>query len=103
MNQQEFLSLQRSFFLLGDRQTLQILYALDTNGEMMFSQLRDELKINPRTLSDRLKRLQKARFIVADTSKDKLRVFYRIDDYPKEISRVLDAYERLATALNETA
>jgi DNA-binding HxlR family transcriptional regulator len=99
VNKEDFVRLQRSFRVVGDYQTLKILYSLDVYGEQTFSQLRDRLRINPRTLSARLKVLVAMHFVVADRTRDGLRVFYSLDQHHKSISRILDAYERLAADL----
>lgn len=99
MNPQEQLQLYRCFHVIGDRHVLKILYQLDTFGEQTFSQLRDSLHINPRTLSSRLKILRSSSFIKSDRSHDNLRVFYSLDNNQRSVKKILDAYERLATEL----
>ena len=99
MDNNELLALYRVFYVVGDRHVLRILYQLDSFGEQTFSQLRDELRMNPRTLSQRLKMLQSSGFVAADRSHDKLRVYYSLHNHQRSIKRVLDAYERLSTEL----
>jgi DNA-binding HxlR family transcriptional regulator len=97
MDNDELLAMYRVFHVLGDTHALKILYQLDTYGEQTFSQLRDTLSINPRSLSNRLKKLKALEFIHADSSRDSLRVFYNVhDNHQKSIKKLLDAYERLA-------
>lgn len=100
MNNQELLQLYRSFHLLGDAHILKILYKLDSEGEQTFSELRDGLGINPRTLSSKLTLLKNAEFVSADRTHDRLRVYYSLHLHQRGIKRILDAYERFASELN---
>jgi DNA-binding HxlR family transcriptional regulator len=73
---------------------------LERYGEKTFSQLRDELKINPATLSKKLKLLTKAELISPDKSHDHLRVFYNLHLHQKSIKKVLDSLERLSAEIS---
>jgi DNA-binding HxlR family transcriptional regulator len=68
-------------------------------GEKNFSELRDQLDINPATLSKKLKLLNEIGLISSDRTHDHLRVYYSISQHHKPIRRFLDAFERLANDL----
>lgn len=99
MSDKDLISLYRTFFILGDNASLKILFELERYGEKTFSELRDNLKINPATLSKKLKILTQVGLIAPDKSHDHLRVFYTLNDHQKPVKRVLDALERLSTEL----
>lgn len=93
------LKLYRTFHLLGDEQSLKILFELERYGEKTFTQLRERLSINPASLSKKLKMLTQVGFIAPDKSHDHLRVYYALHEHKRPLRRVLDALERLSTEL----
>ena len=95
-NKKEQFRLYRTFNILGDEPTLRILFYLNKFGEKNFTELRDELEINPATLSKRLKVLTKFELITPDKSHDQLRVYYSLDRHQKQLTKVLDSIERLS-------
>jgi DNA-binding HxlR family transcriptional regulator len=95
LNDRELLVLLRGFFILGDSSTLKILFELERYGEKTFSELRDQLDINPATLSKKLKLLVQVGLISSDRTHDHLRVYYSINKHQKPLRRFLDAFERL--------
>ncbi len=95
----KLLNLYRAFFILGDSATLKIVYELERYGEKNFSELRDELEINPATLSKKLKLLLESGLIAADRTHDHLRVYYSLNNHQKPLRRFLDSLERLAGEL----
>lgn len=99
MNEKDTLKLYRCFFVLGDMNSLKILFELERYGEKTFTQLRDSLQINPATLSKKLKILTQVGLVVPDKSHDHLRVFYGLHEHQKPLKRVLDSLERLSTDL----
>lgn len=99
MKEIELKALLRTFALLGDAPTLKILYLLDRTGEKSFTELKEILRINPTTLSSRLKRLTQAGILEFDRLHDRLHVYYSISDNPKALRRVLDSLERFADDL----
>ena len=99
MSEKELVKLYRTFYILGDSASLKILFELDRYGEKTFSQLRDNLSINPATLSKKLKILTQVGLIAPDKSHDHLRVFYTLNQHQKPLKRVLDSIERLAADL----
>ncbi|MFT4532096.1 MAG: DNA-binding HxlR family transcriptional regulator [Candidatus Saccharimonadales bacterium] len=99
MSEKDIVKLYRTFFILGDSASLKILFELERYGEKTFSELRDNLSINPATLSKKLKILVQTGLIVPDKSHDHLRVFYSLHQNQKPLRRVLDALERLSTEL----
>lgn len=99
MTEKNLKALLRSFAILGDGPTLKILYLLDRQGEKSFSELRDVLKINPATLSNRLKRLSMSGLIGSDRMHDRLHVYYSINGNNKSLRKVLDAIERFAGSI----
>jgi DNA-binding HxlR family transcriptional regulator len=99
MNEKELVNLYKTFFIIGDATVLKILFELDRYGEKTFSQLRDDLNINPATLSKKLKLLVRSGLIAPDKSHDHLRVFYTLHEHQRPLKRVLDSIERLSTEL----
>jgi DNA-binding HxlR family transcriptional regulator len=99
MSEKDIIKLYRTFFVLGDNASLKILFELDRYGEKTFSELRDNLKINPATLSKKLKILTQVGLINPDKTHDHLRVFYTLHKNQRPLKRVLDALERLSTEL----
>lgn len=99
LTDQQLLVLLRGFFVLGDSTVLKILFELERYGEKNFSELRDQLDINPATLSKKLKLLNEIGLISSDRTHDHLRVYYSISQHHKPIRRFLDAFERLANDL----
>lgn len=99
MTDKQLVNLYRSFYLLGDYASLKILFELDRYGEKTFSELRDNLKINPATLSKKLKQLVQAELLVTDKSQDMLRVYYSLHKHQRYVRKILDGYERLSSEL----
>lgn len=99
MSEKELVKLYRAFFLLGDSTSLKILFELERYGEKTFTELRDNLSINPATLSKKLKQLVQVGLVSPDKSHDHLRVFYTLHQHQRPLKRVLDALERLSAEL----
>ncbi len=99
LTEQEALKLYRGFFIFGDPAIMKILYILDRSGTKTFTQLKNELLLNPTTLSRRLKLLSEVGVISANSDDGKLHVYYTISNYHKQIKRYLDAVERLSFEL----
>jgi DNA-binding HxlR family transcriptional regulator len=99
MSEKEIVQLYRVFFILGDSTNLKILFELERYGEKTFTELRDNLSINPATLSKKLKLLVQVGLIAPDKSHDHLRVFYSLHNHQKPLRRVLDSLERLSIDL----
>ncbi|MCA9323830.1 winged helix-turn-helix transcriptional regulator [Candidatus Saccharibacteria bacterium] len=99
MTDEQLLSLLRGFFVFGDASVLKILYELERYGEKNFSELRDQLDINPATLSKKLRLLVEVGLVASDRTHDHLRVYYSINNHRRPLRRVLDAIERLANEL----
>lgn len=96
LTEKELLSLHRGFFIFGDSACLKILYELERYGEKNFTELKDELDVNPSTLTKKLRLLTEANIITADKSRDKLRIYYSLANHEKSIKRFVDAFERLS-------
>ena len=96
LTEHQLVVLYRSFLVLGDDACLKILYELDRFGEKTFTELKEELDINPATLSKKLKLLVEVGLLAPDRTHDHLRVFYSLNLHQKPLKRVLDAIERLA-------
>jgi DNA-binding HxlR family transcriptional regulator len=96
LTEQQLVSMYRGFFIFGDSSSLKILYELDRYGEKNFSELRDELEINPASLTKKLKLLVEVGIVAADRTHDHLRVYYAISNHHKPLKRFLDALERLS-------
>ena len=96
MDEQQLVPLYRGFYIFGDAAILKILYELERYGEKNFSELRDELDINPATLTKKLKLLVETGLVAADRTHDHLRVYYAINDHQRPLKRFLDALERLS-------
>ncbi len=92
----ELIALHRGFIVLGDSACMKILFELERFGEKNFTQLREELDINPATLSKKLQLLTEVGLISSDRTHDHLRVFYSINQHQRPLRRFLDAFERLA-------
>lgn len=72
-------SLESSFTLLGQKWILEILYTLFLRNAVSFSELKKTLKVNSRTLSDKLKSLNSHGYIErAVKTEPPLRVEYRL-------------------------
>jgi DNA-binding HxlR family transcriptional regulator len=99
MVDKEKLQLLRAIYVIGDSSCLKILFELDRYGEKTFTELKDNLGINPATLSKKLKILTKFSLVAPDRSHDNLRVFYSLHEYQRPVKRILDSIERLATDL----
>jgi DNA-binding HxlR family transcriptional regulator len=99
MRDKEKLQLYRTFFIIGDSSCLKILFELERHGEKTFTELKENLGINPATLSKKLKILTKVNLIIPDKSHDHLRVYYALHEHQRPIKRVLDSIERLAIEL----
>lgn len=96
MNEKDVVKLYRTFYVLGDRTVLKILFELDRYGEKTFTELKQNLSINPATLSKKLKLLTQVGFIAPDKSHDHLHVYYALHQHRKSIKKVLDSIERLS-------
>ncbi len=92
----KLLALLRGFYVFGDASVLKIVYELDRYGERNFSELRDELQINPSTLSKKLRMLTDVGLIASDRTHDNLRVYYAIVQHQKPLRRFLDSLEKLS-------
>ncbi len=99
LSDKQLLVLLRGFFVLGDSTVLKILFELERYGEKNFTELRDQLEINPATLSKKLRLLNEVGLISSDRTHDHLRVYYSISQHQKPLRRMLDALERLANDL----
>jgi DNA-binding HxlR family transcriptional regulator len=99
MQDKDSVKLYRAFYILGDSTSLKILFELERYGEKTFTELKDNLHINPATLSKKLKVLTQVGLIYPDKSHDHLRVFYTLHQHQKPLKRVLDSIERLAADL----
>jgi DNA-binding HxlR family transcriptional regulator len=96
MNNRDTLKLYRAFYVLGDNTNLKILFELDRYGEKTFTELKNNLSINPATLSKKLKILTQVGLISPDKSHDKLRVFYALSENQKGVKKILESIERLS-------
>ena len=96
MSEKDLVKLYRTFFILGDSASLKILFELERYGEKTFTELKNNLHINPATLSKKLKILTQVKLIVPDKSHDHLRVFYSLHENQRPLKRVLDSLERLS-------
>lgn len=99
LKEPELVTLERGFYLLGDSACLKILFELDRYGEKNFTELRDNLSINPATLSKKLRLLTEVGLIAPDRTHDHLRVYYSLSQHQKPLRRLLDSFERLAHEL----
>lgn len=99
MSEKELLKLYKAFFVLGDSTSLKILFELERFGEKTFTELKENLSINPATLSKKLKILTKVGLITPDKSHDHLRVFYSLHQHQRPLKRILDSIERLSADL----
>lgn len=99
LSEKQLVPLYRGFFIFGDSATLKILYELERYGEKTFSELRDELEINPATLSKKLKVLTQVGLVLPDRTHDQLRVYYSINKHQRPVKRLLDALERISLEL----
>lgn len=79
-------SLEKSFSILFQKWSLEILYTLFLNNSTGFSELKRVLNVNSRTLSDKLKQLQKHGYINRKVnSGPPLRVEYELTPKGKNI------------------
>lgn len=99
MNNSDTLKLFRAFYVFGDSTNLKILFELDRYGEKTFTELKNNLSINPATLSKKLKILTQLGLIAPDKSHDKLRVFYSLNENQRGVKKILESIERLSTEL----
>jgi DNA-binding HxlR family transcriptional regulator len=100
LTENQIVNLHKGFSVLGDSSVLKILFELDRYGEKNFTQLRQQLEINPATLSKKLRHLTEVGLISPDRTHDHLRVYYSISQHHKPLRRFLDAFERLINDLN---
>jgi DNA-binding HxlR family transcriptional regulator len=83
--------LARMATLLGDKWAIPIIGEL-LGGTRRFSELQQALSINPRTLTDRLKRLEQAEFISRKTYAEvPPRVEYQLTEKGQDLSAIVDA------------
>ena len=99
MNNKEVLKLYRTFYILGDNTNLKILFELDRYGEKTFTELKNNLSINPATLSKKLKILTQVGLIAPDKSHDFLRVYYSLHNNQRSLKKILDSIERMSAEL----
>lgn len=99
MDEKQLIKLYRTFFILGDSACLKILFELERYGDKTFTELKENLKINPATLSKKLKLLTQVGLIAPDKSHDHLRVYYSLHQHQRPLRRVLDSIERLSIDL----
>lgn len=99
MNNKEILKLYRTFYVIGDSTNLKILFELERYGEKTFTELKNNLSINPATLSKKLKILTQFGLITPDKSHDYLRVYYSLHNNQKSLKKVLDSIERMSAEL----
>ena len=99
LNDKQLISLYRGFFVIGDNASLKILYDLERYGEKNFTELREQLDINPATLSKKLRILTEIGLVSPDRTHDHLRVYYSIEMHRRPLKRLLDAFERLSNDL----
>lgn len=87
----------RELKILGDFWTLQIIQAL-VDGKKRFSQIERELSgVNPTTLTNRLKKLEKQQIVMREKGeKDKLCVYYELTQKGKGILPILSEIKRFA-------
>lgn len=98
-DEKALLKLRQAFFIYGDRTVLKILQELTLHRERTFSQLRDDLSINPASLTKKLNLLKKFEIVRAEKNRDNLRVFYSINHSQRQIKKLLDAIENLSQEL----
>lgn len=99
MDEKSLLKLYATFLIIGDSTSLKILFELERYGDKTFTELKDNLKINPATLSKKLKLLTQVNLIAPDKSHDHLRVFYSLNQHQRPLKRVLDSIERLSAEI----
>ncbi len=99
MDEKALIKLYRTFFIIGDSTSLKILFELERYGDKTFTELKDNLQINPATLSKKLKLLTQVGFVSPDKSHDHLRVFYSLNLHQRHLKKVLDSIERLSADL----
>lgn len=99
MNEKELIRLYRIFYILGDSPSLKILFELERYGEKNFTELKQNLSINPATLSKKLKLLSQVGLVSSDKSHDHLRVYYSLHNYKKSVRKILDSLEKLSNEL----
>lgn len=77
--------------ILGDKWAIPIVGELMT-GRKRFNEIQQALKINPRTLSNRLKRLEESAFITRNVFAEvPPRVEYALTEKGQDLSSILDA------------
>ncbi len=99
LDDKQLLSLYRGIFIIGDNASLKILYELERFGEKNFTELREQLGINPSTLSKKLRILTEVGIVSPDRTHDHLRVYYSVAKHQRPLKRLLDALERLSNDL----
>ena len=89
----------KAFAALGDRYTLQLLSAL-ADGDERFCELQRGMKLNPITLTARLKKLEQLKFVTRVTgSVNGLSVSYRVTKLGREALPIVQQIERFAAKL----
>lgn len=96
LSDRDLVQLHRGFYIFGDDACLKILFELDRFGEKNFTELKEQLDINPATLSKKLKLLSEVGIVASDRTHDHLRVYYSVANHQRPLRRLLDAFERLA-------
>jgi DNA-binding HxlR family transcriptional regulator len=99
MNEQQTINLYRAFFVIGDSTNLKILQELSSHGERTFSQLRDNLRINPSTLTKKLRLMMQFELVASDKTHDHLRVFYSLHKHQRELKKILESIERFSQVI----
>jgi DNA-binding HxlR family transcriptional regulator len=99
MTEKELIKLYRAFYIFGDQTSLKILFELERYGEKTFTDLKNNLSINPATLSKKLKLLTQIGLVAPDKSHDHLRVYYGLHQHQRPLKRLLDSVERISLEL----
>ena len=89
----------KAFAALGDRYTLQLLSALAT-GDERFCELQRGMKLNPITLTARLKKLEQLKFVRrVEGTVNGLSVSYRLTKLGREALPIVQQIEKFAQKL----
>lgn len=88
--------------MIGDAHMLCIIHHL-SNKEMRFNELQRAINgLNPTTLTDRLKRLEKEKFVVRkEETLDKVSVVYELTDKGRAILPVINEIAKFAKKFSE--
>ncbi len=89
----------KTFELIGDKHTMAILYTLARSDER-FCELQRAVKLNPITLTDRLKKLEGLKLVKRTKgSANKLSVTYSLTALGRETRPIFDKIETFAVKL----